>query len=316
MNGISAVVSACSRVLSSRIEAQLMSFGVSCFIVLSCSSLRQASGHRDRTGDDLRPREMPCTGIYPVLHHGRVQPTVDSFQALARSSPWRWRTLHFTRRGDLGPVEAWLRRPGELVVRRPDGSEDYVTGVPYSTTRITVRSTPDGTVVEPWEGAEPDPEPRPTFRPDGLVAERPEDYFLEHGDPMWQNYTWTAMLDPDELSHDVAVDAVRADRIGGREVWRARLRPLDGYEPRCGCCALLWSEVSVRGEYGDEPDRLARLLAEGFPDAYDVALDTQTGVVVALEPVGRDPHDSAFTVEIHQVDADLDTVFTGCVVPS
>ncbi len=239
-----------------------------------------------------------------------MQPTVDSFRALARSSPWRWRTLHFTRRGALGPVEAWLRRPGELVVRLGDGSEEYVAGVPYTVSRVAIRSTPAGTVpVDAWADVDPDPEP--SFRPDGFVAERPADYYLEHGDPMWQNYTWTAMLDPDELSHHVDVDDVRAGTMHGREVWWARLRPLDGYEPRCGCCALLWSEVSVVGEYGDEPERLARFRAEGFPDAYDVALDLQTGVVVTLEPVGRDPHDSAFSVEIHEVDADLDAVFTG-----
>ena len=25
-----------------------------------------------------------------------MQPTEDTFRALARGSPWRWRTLHFT----------------------------------------------------------------------------------------------------------------------------------------------------------------------------------------------------------------------------
>jgi hypothetical protein len=94
-------------------------------------------------------------------------------------------------------------------------------------------------------------------------------------------------------------------------VWWARLRPVEGYEPRCGCCALLWSEVAAIGEYGDEPDHLERFRAEGFPDAYDVALDVQTGVVVALEPVGESGRDRGFTVEIHEVDADLDAVFIG-----
>jgi hypothetical protein len=239
-----------------------------------------------------------------------VQPTVDTFRALARSSPWRWRTLHFTRRDDLGEVEAWLRRPGELVVRLPDGSEAYQRGAPYTVSRVAIRSVPGGSEpVDAW--ADVDPDPQPTFRPDGLVAERPEDYHLEHGDPMWQNYTWTAMLDPDELSHHVDVEDVATGELHGREVWSARLRPVEGYEPRCGCCALLWSEVAAVGEYGDEEDRLARFRAEGFPDAFDVALDLQTGVVVSLEPMGRDPHDSAFTVDIHEVDADLDAVFAG-----
>jgi len=182
-----------------------------------------------------------------------VQPTVDSFRALARSSPWRWRTLHFTRHSAAGEVEAWLRRPGELLVRPTDGSVHYQSGAPYVVTYV--RSPPDG--ADPWPDRDLDP--GPTFRPDGFVAERPEHYHLEHGDPMWQNYTWTAMLDPDELSHDVDVDDVRSGELYGRDVWWARLRPVEGYEPRCGCCPLLWSEVSVIGEYGDEPDRLARL---------------------------------------------------------
>jgi hypothetical protein len=242
-----------------------------------------------------------------------MQPTVDSFRALARSSPWRWRTLHFTRRGDLGEVEAWLRRPIDLLVRASGSREEYVGGAPYSVTRVVAGAAPDGVdgvdALDAW--ADVDPDPQPTFRPDGLVAERPVDYHTEHGDPMWQNYTWTAVLDPEELSHHVAVNDLRADEIDGRAVWRARVRPEQGYEPRCGCCALLWSEVAAVGEYGDEPDRLARFRAEGFPEAFDVALDLQTGVLVSLEPVGRDPHDSGLTVEIHEVDGDLDAVFAG-----
>jgi hypothetical protein len=245
-----------------------------------------------------------------VLDDGDMQPTVDTFRALARSSPWRWRTLHFTRRGDLGEVEAWLRRPGQLVVRLADGSEEYASGAPYSVSRVAVRATNEGVAADDaW--VDVDPDPQPTFRPDGLVAERPEDYHIEHGDPMWHNYTWTAMLDPEELSHDVALDDLRADEIGGRAVWRARARPEEGYDPRCGCCPLLWSEIAALAEYADEPDRLAQFAARGYPEAHEVALDVRTGVVVALEPVGGTREDLAFTVEIHEVDADLDAVFAG-----
>lgn len=242
----------------------------------------------------------------------------DSYRALAHSSPWRWRTLHFTRHltrhptrhTDLGEVEAWVRRPGELLVRRDGDPDEYVSGAPYTISRAAFRSTPQGVVaVDP--GPDLEVEQEPVFRPDGLVAERPADWHLEHGDPMWHDYTWTAMLDPDELSHHVEVDDVRAGQRHGREVWWARLRPVDGYEPRCGCCPLLWSEVAAVGEYGDDPARLARFAAEGYPDAYDVALDVQTGVLVALEPVGAVESDRGFTVEIHAADADVDEVFEG-----
>lgn len=231
-----------------------------------------------------------------------MQPTADDFRALARSSPWRWTTLHFTRHMAPGQVEAWVRRPGQLLVRQAAAPDQYVSGVPYALSSV------HGTLRE--EAGLPEP-PGPAFRPDGLVAERPEGYAFEHGDPMWENYTWTAMLDPDELSHHVDVEDVRAGEVRGRETWSARLRPVDGYDPRCGCCPLLWSEISVRDEYAREPERLAQFAAEGYPDAYDVALDLQTGVVVSLAPVGGGREDHAFTLEIHEVDGDLDAVFAG-----
>ena len=34
------------------------------------------------------------------------------------------------------------------------------------------------------------------LRPDGLVAARLEGWHYDHGDPMWRDYQWTAMLDP------------------------------------------------------------------------------------------------------------------------
>src|SRR4051812_38439267 len=99
--------------------------------------------------------------------------------ALARSSPWLWRTLHFTHRsGHLGEVEAWLRRPGRLMVRTADGTEHRVYEAPRPV-------APED--VEPFR------------RPDGLVAERPDGAEIDYDDPMWQSYSWVAMLDPVEL---------------------------------------------------------------------------------------------------------------------
>lgn len=44
-----------------------------------------------------------------------MTPDADSFRALARSSPWRWRTLHLRARSSgWADVEAHVRRPDGL----------------------------------------------------------------------------------------------------------------------------------------------------------------------------------------------------------
>lgn len=73
-----------------------------------------------------------------------IAPNAEDFRALARSSPWRFTTLHFThRRQRLGgsapggqPVEAWLDRSvGRVSVGTSRGIE-VNDGVPYSTSSI------------------------------------------------------------------------------------------------------------------------------------------------------------------------------------
>jgi hypothetical protein len=178
-----------------------------------------------------------------------VTPTVDDFQALARSSPWRWTSLHFAHRSRFpGECEAWVRRPGQQLVRTPDGREH--------------------------RGSAPLP---------GRDV-----------DPMYGNYTWVAMLNPVELSHDVEVSDLRVDEIFGRPAWWASVRALPGYDPTCACCALIWSEISDSYEY-DVPQRRA------YPDHYDIALDVQTGIVVRWVPVGGDPAASWLENDILEV---------------
>lgn len=154
-----------------------------------------------------------------------MEPTEDIFRALARSSPWRFTTLHFTHRWDgRDPVEAWLTRPGHLRVRLVDGSERVAEGVPYTTGTLRLQ---DGASARPrrWlarEGPLRRRRPRaaevvrspqsvqPRLRPDGLVAQRPSE--PDYDDPMWTSYAWVAMLDPVELSAGVEV----ADECDGR----------------------------------------------------------------------------------------------------
>lgn len=245
------------------------------------------------------------------------EPTVEDFRALARSSPWRFRTLHLTHRQTgyaathrPGSVEAWLDRdaPRVTVVRsghRPETAE----GVPYGGGESS--GVQDAGVV---------------LRPDGLVAARLEGWHYDHGDPMWRDYQWTAMLDPLELADGAWTDAeheagvaqdpdrpvppgveitdVQEVKHRGRRTWRATCSPLPHrYDPRCGCCPLLDSVASRLAEYGPEDPTLASPRAQ-LPTAYLVSLDVQTGIVVDVTPLdGEDG--SSFVNEIHAVDEPL-----------
>lgn len=194
-----------------------------------------------------------------------MQATEDSFRALARSAPWRWSRVRLTRQ-DSGCVET-------LEVRQADP--------------LTV------------PGAGPallDP-PR---RPDGLLAERPGWSWLEYDELGGRDYTWRAMLDPVELSHHVVLTDVRAGERAGRETWCARAVPEPGYQPRCGCCPLLWSYVSDAAEHeigGPAPRPPA-----DYPVAYDVGLDVATGIAVCVAPVGGVRRDLGFSVRIQSVE--------------
>lgn len=249
-------------------------------------------------------------------------PTADDFRALARSSPWRFTTVHFThrRQRDAGstpdgePVEAWLdRRLGRVVVRSSEGVE-VAEGPPYGEAVSLVTCNDDDAacaVPSPSPSPpEPEPEPEVVLRPDGLVARRPEDWHYDHGDPMWQDYRWTAMLDPAELSQGVDVSEVVATTLRGRLTWSAACRPLlgagedweNGYTPRCGCCPLLDGPASRILEYGREDPTLT---SGDLATVYRVHLDVQTGIVVDITPLdGLDG--TGLSNEIHAVDALLD----------
>lgn len=200
----------------------------------------------------------------------------ESFRALARSSPWRWSSLHLTRRGgDVETVEAWVRRPGHLVVLDRRGGRHEVH--------------------------EPQRRPgEPVWRLDGLVAHRPEVADPECADPMWQDYRWVSMLDPLELSHHTVVADLRAGEHRGRPAWRAVVAPTEGYEPRCACCPLL----PCRGADRVEAEALG--LADwqpppesSYPIGFEVALDVATGVLVELVPLGGTRPGHTLDVEIH-----------------
>lgn len=224
------------------------------------------------------------------------RPRVDDFRALSRSSPWRFNTLHFRHRStDFGDeVEAWLDRPSQRVTVRSSEGVEVSHGVPYGTS---------GNARDFLDRDEPE------FRPDGLVIERPRMWHLAHGDPMWRNYIWTAMLDPEELSHGVHIHDVRTESRLGRRTWSATCRPLmgvgedweGGYDPRCGCCPLLDSEASRLLEYG--PDRTGSS-NDALPTSYRVHLDVQTAITVEIAALDGNPS-TILRNEILDVDTPL-----------
>ena len=244
-------------------------------------------------------------------------PAAADFRALAASSPWRFTTLHFTHRAQDGsrstamgePVEAWLdRRIGRVTVRS-SGGVGIAEGAPYG---VAVRLV--GCNYDDDDGvacaASPHPDTEVVRRPDGLVARRPAEWHYDHGDPMWRDYRWTAMLDPAELSRGVEVRDVAASVLRGRLTWSATCRPLigpgeewgNGYEPRCGCCPLLDSLASRIPEYGPEDPTM---IDGDLPTEYSVRLDVQTGIVVAITPLNG-TGGTILSNEIHTVDEPLD----------
>lgn len=233
-------------------------------------------------------------------------PKVSDFRALAASSPWRFTTVHFTHRrqghggatAEGGPVEAWLDRSRHRVVVRTTEGVEFAEGAPYGGTGSRTGSE----LFPPQAGV--------MLRRDGLVAQRPEDWHLDHGDPMWQDYRWTAMLDPVELGQGVEISDVTATVLRGRAAWAATCRPLaghgedwvDGYVPRCGCCPLLDSPAARIYEYGPEDPIPA---GEDLATVYRVHLDVGTGIVVDLTPLDG-TEGTSLTNEIHTVDEPLE----------
>lgn len=241
-----------------------------------------------------------------------MDPTSERFLALARSSPWRWRTLR------LHVVRGWPRAPFRALVRRPDGLRaEALDGTLLHAERQDrprpVRLTSTGSshdVVRPWAH-----DTAPILGDDGLVRRRPSGQAAQYDDPMFRDYRWVAMLDPVELAdgygrwraepepHPVAVDTVRAVDHHEREAWEALVRPTASYDPRCPCCPLLFSAESDAGDVA--AGGAAPAVQTGdvrYPDAHRVRLDIGTGVCVRTEEVGGSRPGWGHDVAIEAVD--------------
>lgn len=174
-------------------------------------------------------------------------PTQDRFAALARSSPWRWRSLRFTAhwRGAVRAkaVRAWVRRPRSIRVEAMDGELlvadlDDNPGPAVAVVTSVGRSRRMPTISPRSPNAR-----QPEFDVDGLVRHRPYAVDLEYDDPMYVNYHWVAMLDPvefadgvDEETGELGTAPVSVANLGevdhhGRPAWQADLRPTTYYDP-------------------------------------------------------------------------------------
>ncbi|AYY14466.1 hypothetical protein EF847_18985 [Actinobacteria bacterium YIM 96077] len=271
----------------------------------------------------------------------------DTFRALARSSPWLWSSVAFTRttvtRDGAERLRAWIKRPARMRVEPEHGDVHVVDerdqlgrnrGVFRAVSTDDHESIPQRRVPQPVYRVPQDPgSPQPVRREDGLVISRPDDVELVYDDPMYVNYQWVAMLDPQELA-DGALDGWAPDgdvpdgagvpgdvpaqdgacppgvevlelergELFGRAVLRAVVRPSPDYDPRCACCPLLHSEVSVAIDRAEGAPPLDPMPV--FADRFETVLDVATGIVVRLRDIGGDRDGEGFDVEIDEVDAD------------
>lgn len=259
-------------------------------------------------------------------------PTLDAarFVALARSSPWRWRTLRIAVRwaGEDGrrPVRAWVRRPDRLRVETLDGDvlQAGVEAYPWGQSSAQLADGSWRPLPAPHGPLDPRAQ-QPEFDAEGLVARRPaETGQLRYDDPMYQDYRWVAMLDPVELADGVGrwcaeptPDPVVVTELAevehhGRPAWQATVAPTPAYDPRCSCCPLLFSAASEAWEAeGGVPTLRERDPGLRYADAHRVRLDVATGVCVYSEEVGGTRAGTGHDVQIDGVDEPMpDRLFT------
>ena len=253
---------------------------------------------------------------------------LEAFRALARSSPWRWRSLQLIvdyvgeRLEHPRPVRARVARPSGLRVEEMDG-----TLISASWADQPWGSAWDDDGFGPLEremyGPQDARAAAPLLRPDGLVAERPaETGHLRYDDLLFQSYRWVAMLDPVELADGDALvasgrrsaalspisreGAVRVVQRGGRTAWEAVIQTTGHYLPRCTCCPALsgvHSHQRDNAEQGLPPQQGVATRARA--SAHRVRLDLATGVLVLSEEQGGDAHGRGWHATIESVDQDM-----------
>jgi hypothetical protein len=260
----------------------------------------------------------PDGTVAVIMGRVALTPTVPRFRALARSSPWRWRSLRFTASwtGPRGTwpmsVRAWVRRPHGLRVETQDGELISAgrSGDRSASRTILTRDGRGGPVWQPVPAADA----APVLDADGLVATRPAGWLVAYDDPMFRDYRWVAMLDPVELADgerrelaDPAPEPATVEQLhevdhAGRPAWEALLRPTQAYDPRCSCCPLLYSWPSARRDLDSGSTRQIDDDPAAYASAHRVRLDVGTGVCVLTREVGGPTHGRGHDLVIEAVD--------------
>jgi hypothetical protein len=246
-----------------------------------------------------------------------MDPTVERFRALARSSPWRWSTLRYVQRLHLGTrshevTRVFIRRPKLARIEALDGTLLSVyRDDPQQVTPLARRGyAPAGRVLRRRDAPPPVTLPGPAdveveLDDDGLVRSRPG-RVLDTDTAVTGSYYEVAMLDPVELADGyderpgTIIEELRAVDHHGREAWEAVLRPTATYDPRCPCCPLLEGEPRDGGfDLREEEPGFV------FPDAHRVRLDVATGICVANEQLGGTRSGAGHDLTIEAVDEPL-----------
>jgi hypothetical protein len=241
--------------------------------------------------------------------------TIKNFAALARSSPWLWRTIQFVATWtepdtSTQQLRAWIDRPDGLRVETLDGRVLQADRQPRSPTSSTTFTAYESTSEDQSADLSATVALKPEFNADGLVLRRP--WFADLDDPMFENYAWVAMLDPaefadgeEQLGDEPANDPVTITHLSSvehanRPAWEAVLTPTETYNPRCSCCALLYGARTVElapftTPFGRQPDFR-------YADAYRVRLDVGTGICILIEQIGGTSAGSGHDLHIESVD--------------
>lgn len=233
-----------------------------------------------------------------------MDPTIERFRALARSSPWRWSTLRYVQERhpsgrDHNRVRVFIRRPKTARVEQLDGTLLRVhSGEPQTVTPLSRHgNAPPVTLPGPSDV-------EVELDQVGLVRQRPGRWQLDTDTVMIGNYYDMALLDPVELADGgddgpgATIEDLHVVEHRGRQAWEAVLRPTAAYDPLCPCCPLLLSELFEDVGHGlreDDPGFV-------YPDGHRVRIDVATGICVYNEQLGGTRNVQGHDLSIEAVD--------------